>query len=53
MYNCACDFFNVTVIQEETKGAVSPVRVVAEKLRTKTAEYQEWIDDDLFGGQGN
>ena len=43
----------VTVIQGETKGAASPARVVAEKLRAKAVEYQEWIDDDRFGGQGN
>lgn len=43
----------VTRIQEETKGTTAPTRVVAEKLRNKAKEYQEWIDDDLFGGQGN
>lgn len=43
----------VNRIQEDTKGAATPARVVAEKLRKKAKEYQEWIDDDLFGGQGN
>lgn len=43
----------VSAIQEETKGAAAPARVVAEKLREKATEYQEWIDDDLFGGSGN
>lgn len=36
-------------IQEETKGSTAPARVVAEKLRNKAKEYQEWLDDDLFG----
>lgn len=41
-------------IQEETKNSSAPARVVAEKLRQKAREYQEWIDDDLFGsGSGN
>lgn len=43
----------VTRIQEETKGSTAPARVVAEKLRSKAKEYQEWIDDDLFGERGN
>lgn len=43
----------VTRIQEETKGTSASARVVANKLRGKAAEYQEWIDDDLFGGLGN
>lgn len=43
----------VTRIQEETKGSAAPARVVAEKLRGKAKDYQDWIDDDLFGDQGN
>jgi hypothetical protein len=43
----------VTVIQENTKGASAPARVVAEKLREKAKDYQDWIDDDIFGGGGN
>lgn len=43
----------VAVIQEKTKGTAAPVRVVVEKLRQKATEYQEWIDEDLFGDQGN
>jgi len=39
----------VMSIQEETKGSTAPARVVAEKLRNKAKEYQEWMDDDLFG----
>ena len=40
-------------IQEETKSTSSPARVVAEKLRKKAKDYQDWIDDDLFGDSGN
>lgn len=40
----------VAAIQEETKGTTAPVRVVSEKLRNKAKDYQDWIDDDLFGG---
>lgn len=44
----------VEAIQEKTKGTTAPARVVAEKLRSKAKEYQEWIDDDMFGsGSGN
>ena len=43
----------VSLIQEETKSTSAPARVVANKLREKAKEYQEWIDDDLFGGSGN
>lgn len=40
-------------IQEETKSTSAPARVVAEKLRKKAKDYQDWIDDDLFGDSGN
>lgn len=43
----------VTLIQSETKSASTPARVVAEKLRKKAKDYQDWIDDDLFGDSGN
>lgn len=44
----------VAAIRERTEGSTAPARVVAEKLREKAKEYQEWIDDDLFGsGAGN
>lgn len=43
----------VTLIQEETKNTSAPARVVAEKLRQKAKDYQDWIDDDLFGSAGN
>lgn len=43
----------VMEIQEETKNTSAPARVVAEKLRKKAKDYQDWIDDDLFGGSGN
>lgn len=43
----------VIKIQEETKNTSAPARVVAEKLRKKAKDYQEWIDDDLFGDSGN
>lgn len=40
-------------IQEETKSTSATARVVAEKLRKKAKDYQDWIDDDLFGDSGN
>lgn len=43
----------VALIQDETKNAATPARVVAERLRKKAKEYRDWIDDDLFGGSGN
>lgn len=43
----------VTLIQDETKNTSAPARVVAEKLRKKAKDYQDWIDDDLFGDSGN
>lgn len=43
----------VTLIQEETKNTSAPARVVAKKLREKAKDYQDWIDDDLFGNAGN
>ncbi len=44
----------IAMIQEETKSASSPARVVAERARKKGKEYQEWIDDALVGdGGGN
>lgn len=43
----------VIEIQEETKNTSAPARVVAEKLRKKAKDYQDWINDDLFGGLGN
>lgn len=43
----------VALIQEETKNSSAPARVVAQKLRKKAQDYQDWIDDDLFGDLGN
>lgn len=43
----------VEMIQEETKNATSPTKVVAEKLRSKADDYQDWIDNDIFGTSGN
>lgn len=43
----------VTDIQEQVKGATSPVAIIADKFRKKADEYQEIIDDDVFSGLGN
>lgn len=43
----------VTLIQAETKNTSAPARVVAKKMRQKAKDYQDWIDDDLFGDSGN
>lgn len=37
----------VEQIQEELKGSTAPARDVAEMLRQKAQQYQEWIDDDF------
>lgn len=42
----------VEEIIEETKGTTAPAEVVTERLRKKAEEYQEWINDDLFGDGG-
>ena len=39
----------VDAIKESTKGSTAPSRVVAEKLRAKAKQYQEFIDEDIFG----